>query len=112
MRLALRMTDRPVSLSDLFSSPSLLGALLTDDVGTLDDRQLSRWTLAQRRSAIRSFATLMRPELLQMTGVDPHVQLDKALRNVAERVAGGYRPTGGAPRHRGGYAPTTRRFEP
>jgi len=104
--IAARHVGRPVSLVALFRDPALLGHVLVDDRGTVDKRQLSRWTLAQRRSAIRSFASLMCPELAAL-GVDGHMVLDRALRDIAERVGTGYRLTGGRTRHRGGYAPTT-----
>jgi len=78
---------------------------LVDDE-SIHRSQLSRWTLAQRRSAVRSFAGLMRPELLAALGEDPHLVVDRALRSVAERVGGGYRLGGGAARRRGGIAPT------
>jgi integrase len=48
----------------------------------------------------------MRPELLVLLGEDPHARLDRALRRVAERVGTGYRLGGGAPRRRGGRAPS------
>ena len=103
--IAARHAGFPVSLVALFHDPALLGHVLVHDRGTVDERQLSRWTLAQRRSAIRSFASLMCPELAAL-GVDAHAVLDRALRAVAERVGTGYRLTGGRSRHRGGYAPT------
>lgn len=103
--IATRHAGCPVSLAALFCDPVLLGHALVHDRGTIDGRQLSRWTLAQRRSAIRSFASLMHPELAT-SGVDAHVVLDGALRGVAERVGTGYRLTGGSLRRRGGYAPS------
>jgi integrase len=84
----------------------LLGRALVDDTSTTG-RRLSKWTLAQRRSAIRSFANLMRPELLALLEEEPAPVVDRALRLVAERIGGGYRLTGGAPRRRGGYAPNS-----
>jgi len=85
----------------------LLGRTLADDVAGGREARLSRWTLAQRRSAIRSFTGLMGPELAQLLGEDPHDVLDRALRSVAERVGGGYRLTGGTPRRRIGHAPSS-----
>jgi integrase len=78
---------------------------MIDDGTAFDERQLSKWTLAQRRSAVRSFAILMRPELLAILGEEPSRVVERALRGVAERVGAGYRLQGGAPRNRGGYAP-------
>src|SRR5437763_10647397 len=84
----------------------LLGRVIVHDIAPMLGTRLSRWTLAQRRSAIRSFAALMRPELLALFEDDPHDRLDRALRAVADRVGVGYRLTGGAPRRRGGPAPS------
>jgi hypothetical protein len=105
LRTAARIASNAVTCGDLFRDPSLLGRALVDDLGQ-DGRQLSRWTLAQRRSAVRSFASLMAPELTTLLDEDPHAVLDRALRSVARRVGTGYRLTGGVPRRRGGYAPT------
>ena len=104
-RRAAQLRGQPVSSSELFSDHKLLGQVLTADADHSGHRQLSRWTLAQRRSAARSFATLTTPEL-RATGHDPHSTLDLALRTYADRVGGGFRLTGGAPRKRGGVAPT------
>ena len=71
-----------------------------------ETRQLSKWTLAQRRSAVRWFAYLLRPELEVALGTDPHKMLDHALRLVADHVGTGYGLTGGKPRRRGGHTPT------
>jgi integrase len=90
---------------DLFRDASLLGRALVDD-RSADGSRLSKWTLAQRRSAIRSFANLMRPELLVLLGEEPANVVDRALRSVADRIGGGYRLSGGAPRQRGGRAPS------
>ncbi len=93
---AMRRTGYPMSLAALFGNPMLLGQALVDDRGRADGRQLSRWTLAQRRSAVRSFASLVRPELFAMLGEDPNAVLNRALRRVAARVGTGYRLTGAA----------------
>ena len=106
LRAAARLTGRPVGMPALFADVALLGSALVDEISWTSDRQLSKWTLAQRRSAIRSFADLMGPELTSLVGENPHVTLDLALRRVAVRVGGGYRLHGGAPRRRGGQAPT------
>ncbi len=103
---AAKLARRPVTMGELFMDERLLGRALVDDVGVSNGRCLSRWTLAQRRSAVRSFADLMRPELVVFLGTDPRQALDLALRGVAERVGTGYRLTGGVPRRRGGPTPT------
>ncbi len=104
---AAKLAGQRVTLGELFEDVSLLGRALVDDVGLANGRCLSRWTLAQRRSAVRSFADLMRPELVVRLGADPRQVLDLALRGVAERVGTGYRLTGGAPRRRGGPTPNS-----
>jgi integrase len=106
LQAAKRLAGAPLTLAELFVWETLLGQALVDDWGFETDRRLSRWTLAQRRSAVRSLATLMRPELLEVLGGDPHAALDRALRSAAVRVGGGYQLTGGSPRCRGGYTPT------
>ena len=106
LRAAVRLADRDATIGDLFADSALLGQVLVDDLAEGRAARLSKWTLAQRRSAIRSIATLMRPELLLLLGEDPHAVLDRALRDVAERVGSGYRLTGGEPRRRGGHSPT------
>jgi integrase len=105
-RLAGASEGQPAVMEDLFRDPERLGRVLVDDVALSDGSQLSKWTLAQRRSAIRSFATLMGPELRMVTGREANVVLHQALRSVAVRVGGGYRLTGGAPRNRGDAVPT------
>lgn len=106
LHVAAKLAGRVVTYEELFRDPHLFGRVLVDDVAPSAGTRLSRWTLAQRRSAIRSFASLMRPELLALLHRDPHSVLDESLRSVAERVGGGYRLTGGVPRRRGGYVPT------
>jgi integrase len=108
LTVASRLADKAVTSAGLFQDERLLGRALVDDTAPTLGHQLSKWTLAPRRSALRSFAKLMRPELLPLLGEDPHERLDRALRAVAERVGGGYRLTGGAPRRRGGSAPSAR----
>ncbi len=106
LRAAEWLTGSAIELSELFLTPTVLGRALVDDRGRAEGELMSKWTLAQRRSAVRSFTSLMHPELLSRLGEDPHPILDRALRSVAERIGGGYRLTGGATRHRGGQAPT------
>lgn len=105
LTLAEHRVGRPVTVGAIFRDPALLGYALTHDCSITDGRQLSKWTLAQRRSAIRSFAALMAPELTRILAEDPHTVLDRALRGVAQRVGTGYRLTGGGARRRGGYTP-------
>jgi hypothetical protein len=64
LRVAERLHGRPVDWTALLRNECLLGRVLVDDTAPTLDTQLSKWTLAQRRSAIRDFVTLMRPELL------------------------------------------------
>ena len=104
--IAERLTGRALTCAELFQDPGILGRALVDDTAPTRGPRLSKWTLAQRRSAIRSFATLMRSELLPLLGEEPNVRLDRALQAVADRVGAGYRLTGGAPRRRGGRAPS------
>jgi integrase len=106
VRIASRMAGRAVTCADLFQNELLLGRAIVDDVSPTLGTQLSKWTLAQRRSAIRKFVTLMRPELLWLLADQPNDVLDRALRGVAERAGAGYRLTGGAPRRRGGRVPS------
>jgi integrase len=104
--IAARLAGGAMTCADLMQDENLLGRVLVDDTAPTLGTRLSRWTLAQRRSAIRDFVTLMRPELKALVGEEPHERLDRALRTVAERVGAGYRLTGGAPRRRGGRAPS------
>lgn len=107
LRIAAISAGHAVTIAELFQQPQELGHALTDDRSHVTTARLSKWTLAQRRSAIRSAATLLRPELEQILGRSPHAVLNQALRLVAERVGTGYRLTGGRPRQRGGVVPTT-----
>jgi integrase len=100
-----RGLDERDSLSDLFQQVTLLGQALADDRSARQGT-LSRWTIAQRRAAVRAFARLMAPELRPLLAVEPEDVVIAALRLVAEHVGGGYRLTGGTPRRRGGRAPT------
>ena len=106
LRYAAKRRGQPVALGDLFQDKDLLGDALVEDRAIDTGQQLSRWTLDQRRSAIRMFVKLMRPELQGLLGDDPHDILDRALRRVAERVGTGYRVSGGKKRRRGGPVPT------
>jgi len=104
---AARLTGQTTTCADLVQDEKLLGLVLVDETAPTLGTRLSKWTLAQRRSAIRDFVTLMRQELVALLGEEPHARLDRALRAVAERVGSGYRLAGGAPRRRGGRAPST-----
>lgn len=110
LQVTSRLAGRTISAADLFQDEVLLGRALVDDAAPTRGTRLSKWTLAQRRSAVRSFAALMRPELLALLGEEPNDRLDRALRAVAERVGAGYRLTGGAPRRRGGWVPSARQI--
>jgi integrase len=92
-------------LAEVFHDQALLGSAIIDDRSSGGAR-LSRWTLAQRRAAVRAFARLMAPELRPLLGMEPEAVVIGALRRVAERVGGGYRLSGGQPRRRGGRVPT------
>jgi integrase len=107
LHAAHRLSGRSLSSVELFQDLSLLGHALIDD-RSLNGALLSKWTLAQRRSAIRSFATLMRPELSAQLDEEPLAVIDRALRMVAERLGSGYRLSGGLPRRRGGFTPSVK----
>jgi integrase len=107
LRVAQQISGHRVTFAQIFEDCDLLGQALVYDRHTTQQRQLSKWTLAQRRSAARSLASLLRPELEAELGKDPHLVLDQALQRVAERVGTGYRLSGGKPRRRGGHTPTT-----
>ncbi len=95
---------RRVGILDLFANPELLGRMLVSD-RLANGRVCSISTIAHRRTAIRSVATMLRPELQTTLGSDPHETIRDALRRVAERRGGGYRITAGTPRRRGGPTP-------
>jgi integrase len=103
---AKRLTGQIMTCADLIRDERQLGRVLVHDIAPKLGTRLSRWTLAQRRSAIRSFAALMRPELIRLLAEEPLDRVDRALQSVAERIGAGYRLTGGAPRRRGGQAPS------
>ncbi len=105
LQVAARLAGQPLSVVDLFCVPYLLGRALVEDRPRVTGIQLSRWTLDQRRSAIRSLATFAWPELAARTGGDPHQLLDTALRSVAQQVGTVFRLPGGRPRKRGGVTP-------
>ena len=98
-------TGRRVVILDLFANPELLGRMLVSD-RLANGRACSASTIAHRRTAIRSVATMLRPELQTALGCNPHETIRDALRCVAERRGGGYRIQGGTPRTQGGPTPT------
>lgn len=108
LRVATVLAGRLVTCAELFRDPMLLGKSLVHHRSLGNGQQLSRWTLDQRRAALRSFAKLMRPELSGLLDENPHAVLDEALRAVAEKVGTRYRLNGGTPRRRGGRTPTAR----
>ena len=93
-------------IMELFLDPRALGQALVAD-GSTKGGKLSKWTLDQRRSAVRSFAKLMAPELKRLTGQQPLRIVNEALRLVAHRVGSRYYLPGGRPRGQGGPAPTS-----
>ena len=104
--LASTRAGREVGIVELFRRPDLLGqALATDRRGSGTGRA-SKSTIAHRRTAMRSVAILLRPELRAQISRKPLDVIDEALRAVAERVGCGYRIAGGTPRTRGGPTPT------
>ena len=110
LRLAERLRDGSGELLDLLNDTALLGRVFATDEGR-GGAVSSRWTIAHRRTALRSLATLLKPELTEALGRDPDEVIREALRGVAERVAGGYRIVSGAPRQRGGSTPSGEEVE-
>jgi integrase len=107
VKVASRIADRNIPWSELMRDTSLLGRALDDDVSpTRPGHQLSGWTMAARRAAVRHFIALVRPELENLLNENPDMVLATALRSVAEQVGLGFRLNGGARRRRGGEAPT------
>ena len=104
LRVAKAARGQPLTLGELFALPDLLGLALTNDRNP-DGARISKSTLAHRRTAMRSVATLLYVEMAGAIGRDPHDVLDQALRGAAERVGGGFRIAGGSPRRHGGPTP-------
>ena len=104
LRVAKAARGQPLTLGELFALPDLLGLALTNDRNP-DGARISKSTLAHRRTAMRSVATLLYVEMAAAIGRDPHDVLDQALRGAAERVGGGFRIAGGSPRRHGGPTP-------
>ena len=107
--VASRIAGRSISLAELFNNGELLGRALIDDQSTTGF-QLSKYTLDQRRSAVRSFASLLSPELRAFLDEDPTRLIDRSLQVVAERVGTGFRLSTGRPRNRGGRVPSREDF--
>lgn len=95
---------RPIDLQGLFTDRALLGRVLVSD-RLADGQPCSKSTLAHRRTAIRSVAVLLRPELQDILACDPEGVIRAALRGAAERRGGGFRINAGTPRMRGGPTP-------
>lgn len=105
LALGSKEAARAIHMLDLFSDEQLLGRVLVS--GRLaDGRICSKSTVAHRRTAIRSVATIVGPELRKALGCDPHAVIRRALRAVAERRGSGYRIDAGSPRTHGGPTPT------
>ena len=111
LRIASRIAGRSLTLSQFLGDEGLLGQVLVTDERE-DGGRCSKSTIAHRRTAIRSVATMLRPELQSALGRDPHDVIRDALRAVAERRGGGYRISAGTPRTRGGLTPNTRWTDP
>ncbi|TAJ21571.1 MAG: site-specific integrase, partial [Dehalococcoidia bacterium] len=105
LRIAEGITGSPVALLDLLRDRELLGKALMSATGR-HGRTQSRYTVAHHRTAIRAVARLLKAELTDALGADPHEVVRDALRAVAEPRGGGYRLVGGVPRRRGGAVPT------
>ncbi len=70
LRIVTELSGESMTMAGLFQDDALLGRALIHD-GSAQSSTLPTLTLAQRRSAIRYFATLMRPELLPLIKDDP-----------------------------------------
>ena len=68
LMIAERLTGHAGTCADLIQDERLLDMVLVDETAPTLGTRLSRWTLAQRRSAIRDFVSLMRPELTALLG--------------------------------------------
>ena len=88
LALASNVAGRPISILALFEDPALLGAVLVSN-RLADGRVCSKSTIAHRRTAIRSVASVLHPELCDALGCDPHTVIRDGLRSVAERRGGG-----------------------
>lgn len=103
--LASAEAGQRIDLADLFADHVLLGRVLVSD-RLADGQPCSKSTIAHRRTAIRSIASLLRPELQAVLGQDPQDVIRNALRGAAERRGGGYRINAGTPRTKGGPTPS------
>lgn len=106
VRLASERLGDGVTVVDLFHHPLLLGSVLTESKRAGGGPEVSGWTVANRRTAMRSIAGLMAPELAA-AGIDaPVAVVDSALSACAERVGTHYRLPKAPSRNRGGRAAT------
>lgn len=110
LRIASRSAGRDITLLDLFRELELMGRVLVTDECE-DGSRASKSTIAHRRTAIRSVATLLNAELRETIGRDPHDIVRDALRAVAERRGAGYRIAAGTSRTRGGPTPTNEELD-
>ena len=78
LRSVARMCGRRYAIAELLTEPLVLGSALADACGW-DGTLLSKSTLSQRRSAIKSFALLMGPEPRERLETDPRDRIDEAL---------------------------------
>ncbi len=106
VRLAGTLTERSVSLTDLFTETELLGRALVSGADSHGTRLVSAWLASQRRSVVRSFALLMAHELEELGISEPSGRVTVALQGAAEPVGTGFRLPVGWPRGRGGLMPT------
>ena len=106
LRLASEHAARELDLTGLFREPLLLGAILVSAKRAGGGPEVSGWTVANRRTAMRSVAGLLAPELEAAGISEPSSVVDDALRACAERVGMRYRLPKAPVRNRGGRAPS------
>jgi integrase len=106
IRLASERLRDDITLLELFREPLLLGSVLVESKRAGGGTEVSGWTVANRRTAMRSVAGLMAPELTAAGIEDPVAVVDDALRACAERVGTRYRLPKAPVRDRGGRAAT------
>ena len=106
LRLASEHGGREIDLIGLFREPLLLGAILVAAERAGGGSEVSGWTVANRRTAMRSVAGLLAPELEAAGISEPSSVVDEALRACAERVGMRYRLPKAPVRNRGGHAPS------
>ena len=111
VRTASDLAGRRLTLSDLFRDERRLGEALVRDHGRSHGGTVSKSTIAHRRTAIRSVARLLGPELRMALGDDPLAIVNRALRGVAEHRGSGFRILRGTPRSRGGETPNEQEIQ-